>query len=120
MKNIVKAVLAGAAIVAGLLGAGGTAHASPNDAMFLQVLAERGIYSVNGPDYGLIETARGVCVDLMNGVSFESEVIALQRMSYLNGGYLTPGEAGFFIGASRAAYCPWMAPPAPPQLDYAV
>ena len=45
------------------------------------MLAERGIYGVNGPDYGLIQTGHAVCIDLMNGVSLNTEVRQLQLLS---------------------------------------
>ena len=122
MKKLIAAAGIGATIALGLLGGvAATANATTNDAAFLQVLAEGGIYGVNGPDYGLIQTAHSVCIDLMNGVPFNTEVHQLQWMTQSLGSVLSPGHAGYFIGASQAAYCPWTYTPAPPpQLDYAV
>ncbi len=121
MKKLIAVAGLGAAITVGSLVGAGTASATTNDAVFLQVLAERGIYGVGGPDYGLIQTGHAVCIDLQNGVPFNSEVWALQQFSQMGGGVLDPGAAGYFIGASQAAYCPWTDTPAPqPQLDYAV
>ena len=121
MKKALAAAGLGAAVALGSLVGAGTASATTNDAVFLQMLAERGIYGVGGPDYGLIQTGHAVCIDLMNGVSFNTEVRQLQQLTQSLGGVLNPGDAGYFIGASQTAYCPWIYTPAPqPQLDYAV
>ena len=64
MKKLIAAAGLGAAVAIGSLVSTGTASATTNDAVFLQVLAERGIYGVGGPDYGLIQTGHAVCIDL--------------------------------------------------------
>ena len=121
MKKLIAVAGLGAAITVGSLVGAGTASATTGDATFLQMLATGGISSANGPDYGLIQTGHAVCIDLQNGVPFNSEVWALQQFSQMGGGVLSPGDAGYFIGASQTAYCPWTYTPAPqPQLDYAV
>ena len=126
MKKTLAVAGLGAAIALGSLVGAGTASATTSDASLLQMLANGGIYSANGPDYGLIQTGHMVCIDLMNGVSFNSEVWALQQFSQMGGGVLSHGDAGYFISTAQYAYCPWTygytpAPSPPsPQLNRAV
>jgi hypothetical protein len=105
VKKIILGSLAAAAIALGF--SAGTANATSADAAFLGALAEQGIYNTTGPDYGLIQTGYQVCSDLSAGVTVDNEAGWLQRYTqWLGAGYLSPGDAYYFIGASQAAYCP--------------
>ena len=75
----------------------------------------------NGPDYGLIQTGHMVCIDLRTVSRSTAKCRRYSSSARSGGGVLSPGDAGYLIGASQTAYCPWAYTPAPqPQLDYAV
>lgn len=82
-----------------------TAHADPADAEFLAALSSRGI-AYSSPEV-MIAAAHGVCAELDRGktpVRVARDV--MNNNDLLNASNLRAHHAGFFVGASIAAYCP--------------
>jgi hypothetical protein len=93
------AAITGAAVLSGLP----MAHADVvNDAVFVQVLREEGIYNIYGPQQ-MIAMGHGVCADLDNGDTSYGAILMIARMNPMLGN----PESGYFVGAATAAYCPW-------------
>lgn len=75
------------------------ASADPTDDSFLGALADYGI-NINDPDTA-ISMARSVCA------GFDSNQNAsFLAMKVMKAASLSPRQAGFFVGAATAAYCP--------------
>jgi hypothetical protein len=74
------------------------ASADPTDDAFLAALATNGITI---PDGTAIQLARTTCALLDQGTT--RPLLAMKLMNDTN---LSSRQAGFFIGASTAAYCP--------------
>lgn len=93
---------AAAALAGALLGAG-VAKADPvTDAAFLSVLDDIGITYVS-PSKGI--TAGYAVCSARDGGATEMQVAA----AIFKGTTLTAYQAGYFVGAAEAAFCPWFA-----------
>ncbi|KLO39706.1 DUF732 domain-containing protein [Mycobacterium nebraskense] len=98
-------------LIAALLGipgaAGSTAHADPADAdaQFLAALSSQGI-TYASPEV-MIAAGHSVCAELDRGET-PTRVAhdLLNHRDALTGSNLAAHHAGFFVGASIAAYCP--------------
>lgn len=96
----VGTLMAASAIIGAALYYSAPAEAAPiDDVSFLQTLDWQGI--TYGTASNAIGVAHEVCYDLDNGVTVLTEVKRLWLLSQLDA-----YNAGFFIGASEAAYCP--------------
>jgi hypothetical protein len=78
------------------------ASADPNDDAFVAALANYGINADNGDT--LIAHGHGVCAALDKGQ--DSSIVALKLMNDTKLNISSRQQAGFFVGASVAAYCP--------------
>lgn len=76
------------------------ARADTTDEVFLLTLDRQGI-GYPSRAYAL-RAGRSVCADLDAGLPVNAAVLTLARVSYLS-----LYEAGFFVGASVAAFCPY-------------
>jgi len=103
-RTLLYLAAAGALAVAPLVAAT-DAHADTNDVAFLAVLADHGIDSGNGAG-GLITAGHAVCREL--GAGYPADDVA--AMVAAANPKLTLSDAGYFVGASIAAYCPSSAP----------
>jgi Protein of unknown function (DUF732) len=78
------------------------ASADPTDDAFVAALANYGI-NTDGPDTAIAH-GHAVCAALDKGQ--DSSVLALKLMNDTKLNISTRQQAGFFVGASVAAYCP--------------
>ena len=103
-KVVRRRIIALAAMmVVGAVGAAAAlaprADADSTDVAFLAALDSK---PITYPDAGYaIRAAWTICDQLDTGISAPVLVSTLAQVSYLN-----VGEAGYFVGASIAAYCP--------------
>jgi uncharacterized protein DUF732 len=97
-------VLAGLLLTAALFGPSGravpTAHAGPIEDKFLAALQSRQISYKSAE--AAIEAAHQVCTELGKGRTRDDVAQEVMDRSGLD-----PYHAGYFIGASVGAYCPW-------------
>lgn len=92
----------GTLIAAALVLASARAHANTTDDAFIHALDGRGIaYPSSG--YA-INAAHAICEAIDHGAAPAAAAMKLAEVSYLN-----LSEAGYFVGASIAAYCDWHA-----------
>ena len=104
MKKTIIAGLAAAALgIGGLAPAVATADTGTD--AFLDVLHTQGIGHEDG-DGMLIAEGELVCEYLRHGHS----PLHVARMVYLNSDLIDPANAGYFVGASIAAFCPVFMP----------
>lgn len=78
------------------------AHAGPVEDKFLAALGSRQITYKSAE--AAIAAAHQVCTELANG---RSKADVAQEVIDRSG--LDPYHAGYFVGASVGAYCPWFA-----------
>lgn len=99
-----RRVLAGLLLTAALFGPSGgavpEAHANPVDDRFLAALQSRQISYKSAA--AAIEAAHQVCAELDKG---RTEADVAQEVMDRSG--LDPYHAGYFVGASVGAYCPY-------------
>jgi hypothetical protein len=99
-KFLFSAAAAGIVLATGMAA---PAYADETDSIFISVLDEEGIPYTSASDAILV--AKGVCVYLTEGSSFED---VLQQVMEESG--LGVEQSGFFVGAATASYCPSESP----------
>lgn len=96
-----KILLAGfGAVLAGAMLGTGVAKADAHDDAFIAALDEQGITASSATD--LITNGHTVCEYRDHGYT-EADTAAV----VISETQLTAYDAGYFVGAAEAAYCPW-------------
>lgn len=96
-----KALLSIAAVLASAMALAAPARADANDAQFLQNIRNGMGRDVTDPQ-GLINSARDLCSELLQGKSYDQVVMEVRQANQ----YWDETESAFFVSASAQAYCP--------------